>query len=340
VEIIANRPPTVEAGGPYSVDEGASIEVSASGSDPDDDPLIYAWDLDNDGSFETEGQSATFLAIDGPDSHIISAQVTDPGGLTAVDQATVTVNNVPPEVGSITAPIEPIQVNVVIAATAVFADPGILDTHIADWDWGDGITSEGTVDEMNGSGSVSDTHIYTEPGVHTVVLTVTDKDGGVGTAVYNYVVVYDPEGGFVTGGGWIDSPPGACNYDACTYDTTGKATFGFVSKYKKGAQVPTGNTEFQFTAGDLNFHSSSYDWLVVAGAHAKYKGTGTINGSGSYSFMITATDSAINGSGTVDGFRIKIWDDNGVVYDNKMGESDDSYDTTDLSGGSIVIHKN
>lgn len=29
-------------------------------------------------------------------------------------------------------------------------------------------------------------------------------------------------------------------------------TFGFVSKYKKEATVPTGNTQFQFKAGDLN----------------------------------------------------------------------------------------
>jgi hypothetical protein len=41
-------------------------------------------------------------------------------------------------------------------------------------------------------------------------------------------------------------------------DNGGKGTFGFVSKYKKGATVPTGQTEFMFQAGDLNFHSSSY----------------------------------------------------------------------------------
>ena len=77
------------------------------------------------------------------------------------------------------------------------------------------------------------------------------------------VVVYDPEGGFVTGGGWVDSPQGAYVPDP---SLTGKATFGFVSKYKKGASVPTGQTEFQFKAGDLNFHSTSYDWPLVTGS--------------------------------------------------------------------------
>jgi hypothetical protein len=50
----------------------------------------------------------------------------------------------------------------------------------------------------------------------------------------------------------------------------GKANFGFVAKYKKGATVPDGNTQFQFKAGDLNFHSNSYEWLVVAGNKAQY----------------------------------------------------------------------
>ena len=58
----------------------------------------------------------------------------------------------------------------------------------------------------------------------------------------------------------------------------GKANFGFVSKYQKGAKVPTGETEFQFKAGDLNFHSTAYEWLVIAGAKAQYKGIGTVNG--------------------------------------------------------------
>jgi PKD repeat protein len=226
-----------------------------------------------------------------------------------------------------------------INVSANFSDPGTADTHTAEWDWDDGSISEGTVSEADGSGSVTGNHTYAEAGVYTVKLTVIDDDGDSGASIFQFVVVYDPEGGFVTGGGWIDSPAGAYVTDP---SLVGKATFGFVSKYKKGADVPTGQTEFQFKAGNLNFHSDIYDWLVVAGPHAKFKGTGTINGGGNYGFMVTATDSNITGGGDSDGFRIKIWDkDNGdiVVYDNKMGASDDSNETTDIGGGSIVIHK-
>ena len=115
----------------------------------------------------------------------------------------------------------------------------------------------------------------------------------------------------------------------------------FVSKYQKGATVPVGHTEFQFKAGDLNFHSSVYEWLVVAGARAQYKGTGTINGTGNYGFLLTAIDGQITGGGGYDKFRIKIWDKNNgdvVVYDNQMGALDGSNLTTLLGGGSILIH--
>ncbi|HUM68627.1 MAG TPA: ExeM/NucH family extracellular endonuclease, partial [Chloroflexota bacterium] len=88
-----NNPPTVDAGGPYVVVEGGSVLVTAVGADPDGDPLTYEWDLDNDGLFETAGQSATFSAalLSAPGSHTIVARVTDTGGLTATDQATVSV---------------------------------------------------------------------------------------------------------------------------------------------------------------------------------------------------------------------------------------------------------
>lgn len=116
-----------------------------------------------------------------------------------------------------------------------------------------------------------------------------------------------------------------------------------LSKYLKGATLPSGNTEFQFKAGDLNFKSASYQWLVVAGARAQFKGWGTINGEGNYAFILTAIDGQINGGGGADRFRIKIWDmaSDALVYDNQFGTGDDAElgGPTGIQGGSIVIHK-
>jgi hypothetical protein len=93
------------------------------------------------------------------------------------------------------------------------------------------------------------------------------------------------------------------------------------------------------SAINLNFHSSSYEWLVVSGARVQYKGTDTINGSGSYGFMLTAIDGQQNGGG--DKFRIKIRDKSAgdaVVYDNQPGADVDNNPITVLQGGNIVIH--
>ncbi len=167
--------------------------------------------------------------------------------------------------------------------------------------------------------------------VHEIEFRVTDKADNVTMSDKQLLVVFDPDGGFVTGGGWIMSPQGAYAKDPTL---TGKANFGFVSKYLKGANVPTGNTQFVFSAGGLNFHSTSYEWLVISGSKAQYKGYGVLNGESGYQFMLTATD------GSVDLFRIKIWKTSTgeIIYDNQMGSSDSSELTTQLGGGSIVIH--
>jgi len=107
--------------------------------------------------------------------------------------------------------------------------------------------------------------------------------------------------------------------------------------------VPTGETEFQFHVANFKFNSTVYEWLVVSGPLGQYKGSGTINGTGNYDFLLTATDGQINGGGGVDKFRIKIWNKatGAVVYDNALGSSDDinSANPQALGGGSIVIQK-
>ncbi|HEX5614677.1 MAG TPA: multicopper oxidase domain-containing protein [Acidimicrobiia bacterium] len=205
------------------------------------------------------------------------------------------------------------------------------------FDWDDGSTdTPGTPTDAD---SYSASHVFGAAGVYTITATV--EAGGITDTDTTMIVVYDPSAGFVTGGGRIDSPPGAYVADP---SLTGPATFGFVSKYKKGATAPTGQTEFTFHVADFAFHSETYQWLVVAGAKAQYKGTGTVNGVGSYGFLLTATDGALNGGGGFDRFRIKIWDidaASAIVYDNVLGASDDidTANPTVITSGSIVVHK-
>ena len=186
------------------------------------------------------------------------------------------------------------------------------------------------------SSSCSATYSSAVPAVVTVTAAYNGSNvhkPSSSTAEPVYVVFYDPEGGFVTGGGWIIAPTGSCTGLGTTYSCspslTGKANFGFVSKYKKGANIPDGNTEFQFHAAGLNFKSTAYEWLVVAGSKAQFKGSGTINGAGNYTFQLFANDN----SPGADEFRIKIWETSSgaMIFDNKSDQA--------IAGGSIVVHK-
>lgn len=264
--------------------------------------------------------------------------------LALVRYGTVGEANHPPNV-TITGPASGsiFAVNTPVNFTGTFTDDS-GDTHTASWTF-ESITQPGTVVEPSGStpGLVSTTYTFSEAGIYRVALTVTDNGNLSGTATTvnglpAMVVIYDPNGGWVSGGGWINSPAGAL---APIPTLTGTATFGFVSRYQSGASVPTGATEFQFQTGSLNFKSTSYEWLVISGGKkAQYKGVGTINGSGSYRFMLTCIDGDQPGGDGVDRLRMRIWsDNNGLLYDNQLNASDSDDPTTVLGGGNVVIHR-
>src|SRR5262245_33443207 len=71
---------------------------------------------------------------------------------------TLTVSNLAPVVGGLSAPLDPVRVNTAVNTGAAFADPGTLDSHTAVWTWGDGTSSAGTVNEAGGVGSVTGSH--------------------------------------------------------------------------------------------------------------------------------------------------------------------------------------
>jgi hypothetical protein len=312
-----NQAPVADAGPDQTVEQtspsGADVVLDGSGSsDPEGDLLTYEWTWTGGSA---SGVSPTVFLPPGETE--ISLTVSD-GELSDTDTVHVTVQDTTPPEIFIAAP----EVYGIYPAGALTLAFGATDAV--------GVTElAGTLEESNGSPQPVSPGEIPGVGVYTLVVTANDAAGNIAESEPVFFVVYDAEGGFVTGGGWIDSPPGAYRPDT---SLAGRANFGFVSKYKKGATAPEGQTEFVFQAGDLNFHSTSYDWLVVTGSdYAKFKGTGTINGSGEYKFMIWAG----GGGSAGDTFRIKIWQEtNGVedvVYDNGFDQA--------IGGGSIVIHR-
>jgi PKD repeat protein len=94
--MIGNQSPIAEAGGPYTGYEGVPITLTGVGIDPNgDDPLTYTWDLDYDGIFETPGQ---VISDTWPDEGVytVTLEVIDGLGGVGIDDAIVTVYNVPP----------------------------------------------------------------------------------------------------------------------------------------------------------------------------------------------------------------------------------------------------
>jgi len=328
---VNNVAPTVNAGNDAEIDEGGIYTAPGSFADPGADTWTATVDYGDGGGTQplTLNEDKTFsLSHKYADNGVytVIVKVLDDDEEEGMDTVTIKVNNVAPKITSMICPLDPTKVGTLVTFTVGWADPGLMDTQSVAWFWGDGSSS--TINAKMDSGSSAIQHAYLSSGVYTVSVTVTDKDGGSDSKTCEYyVVVYDPNGGFVTGGGWIWSPKGAYTADPTL---EGKATFGFVSKYQKGANVPSGNTEFQFHAGNLNFKSAEYEWLVVTGDKAIFKGSGTINSEGNYKFMLWAGDSK---SG--DTFRIKIWTENNgmelIIYDNGSEQL--------ISGGSIVIHK-
>jgi uncharacterized delta-60 repeat protein len=98
------------------------------------------------------------------------------GGLTEV-MFDLTVNNVAPTITDldiIAFDASGTAVNQPLTLSASFEDDGSLDTHTAMINWGDGNTTAGTVDQLNGT--VSGSHAYLVAGFYTVTLTLTDDD--------------------------------------------------------------------------------------------------------------------------------------------------------------------
>ncbi len=343
--VALNDPPSVDAGPTLSAFEGAEIVLASSFADPDAADLHTAWIDWGDGTAESGSVTESggvgtvsglhVYADDG--DYPVTVTVTDPQNASGFDTTHAVVLDAAPVVGPITAPLDPILVGTTIAAAADFTDAGVLDHHAAEWSWGDGSTSVGIVTQGAGWGHVSGEHRYTSAGVHTVGLRVTDDDGGIGEATFQFVVAYDPSDGFVTGGGWFDSPPGSLHADP---SASGKATLGFNAKYHKNDAVPSGQTQFTFHEGGLDLHSTGYDWLVVTETLAYLAGSGTLDGGLECDLLLTLSDGDRAGGDGIDRVRLQLWSaaTGEPVYDSEPGAPMWVEPTTVMGGGSIKIH--
>ena len=168
---VLNVAPTLSIGSPAPINEGSSLSLNLSHSDPGQD-TIASWSINwGDGNIQSvsgsPGSVGHVYADNGTFS--ITATATDDDGTWAAPTGSVTVNNVAPTL-SVGSPA-PMNEGSSLSLNLSHSDPG-QDT-IASWsiNWGDG-----NIQNVTGSpGSVS--HIYADNGTFSITATATDEDG-------------------------------------------------------------------------------------------------------------------------------------------------------------------
>lgn len=176
--VVPNQPPVADADGPYDGAEGSAVSFDGTGSsDPDGDPLSFAWSFGDGGSANSTATPSHTYADNG--SYNVGLQVDDPDGLSDTDATTATIANVAPAVAA--GPDAVILSGQSHTVSATFTDPGVND---APWQygfgWGDGTSESGTTNDQ--SAALSGKHGYLVPGDYAVTVSVTDKDGDTGSA--------------------------------------------------------------------------------------------------------------------------------------------------------------
>lgn len=181
---ILNVAPAVAAPA-VTVNEGSAVSLTFTVTDPSsNDSFLISLDW-GDGATETFSRPAGTTAFsrsrhyadDNPsgtasDVYSVAVRIEDDDGGAKTSATTITVRDVAPEVDA-AAHAATIFSGQSLALSATFSDAGTFDTHTATIDWGDGSPSPTIV---VGEGTLTGSHRYTELGLFTVNVCVTDDD--------------------------------------------------------------------------------------------------------------------------------------------------------------------
>jgi hypothetical protein len=198
-----NRPPSVDAGGPYTIAEGGELLLSPSVSDPDGDPVTYEWAVSSTGM--DPGGRCTFADEDERSARIrctddsgnapagafaVTLEVSDGKAPPVTDSAELTVSNALPVLSGVTLP-QTVVVGQSLDLREFFTDAGVNDTHLGELDCGEGYEAlVPVVSPFHGTCS------FRSVGPRTIRVRVADDDGGAAVRTYALTVAYNVEGFF------------------------------------------------------------------------------------------------------------------------------------------------
>lgn len=180
-----NSFPTARTGGPYSGVEGSAVQFNgSSSSDPNGDALTYAWTF-GDGSTATGVSPQHTFKNNG--TYGVTLVVTDTRGAQSTAFITVTITNAAPVVSTTPPTTWPVGVSRNLAVT--FTDANAKDSpFVVRINWGDGTAVTTFVSTVLPTAPFQRPHTYVSAGSYIITVTVTDRDGGVGTSTRTVVV--------------------------------------------------------------------------------------------------------------------------------------------------------
>jgi hypothetical protein len=253
------------------------------------------------------------------------ATVLSEGGNATTVLWSIPTDHVPPQILSFDGPEEPLAYTTPVTIQASFQDPDQTTGHAVTLEWGDGTTTYPTPAYDDGVGTISGTHQYSDPGVYTITLTIADNTGLTATEVFEYAVMYDPAGTRIQG-----------TVQAATETSSIHLSINVSRHPRSGALQGPVRANWDDTGFATGFEATDISQLLIFGDWGIVTGTGTIDGTGTYDFLVSVLDRSEQ-DGAIDAFRLRVWDDDEILFDTQHGDPDLAVPTTIPDSGDLKI---
>jgi subtilisin family serine protease/Ca2+-binding RTX toxin-like protein len=181
-----NSGPTLEAIDDKTVAEGSKLEFTAHATSGGADQLTFSLAPGAPAGAAINPTTGKFTWTPQDDTggpFPITVIVTDNGSPQLSDSQSfaVTVTNIAPSIKSVALTPSTAKEGDLVSLKVTFTDPGVLDTHTATVQWGDGTSGPATVTKSGSTFKFVAQHAYSSGGNYDVSFAIADDDGGSAT---------------------------------------------------------------------------------------------------------------------------------------------------------------